>query len=242
MRSHSIWTATVSEHWSGEGTSAAPCLDSAFRQGLLIHSLSLSLCFVLVCSGILHVSAVDKTAGSGGSSSTITISNDSSRLRADEIQEMLLLSAVFAREDQEQEQIICAKQSLQAYVSIVRNQMATPEAAGKLDASEREGVATALAEAEAWLKQREPLLDAAVSPAETIDPADAMLSAADFSAQQSALESVVQPSLKKLFAIETAAAASTAAEGSFQQLLGEAISQMQQASLANKMSAEACME
>ena len=179
--------------------------------------------------------------GVSGSSSTITISNDSGRLRAEEIQEMLLLSAVFAREDQEQEQIICAKQSLQAYVSIVRNQMATPEAAGKLDEGEREGVAMALAAADAWLKQRED----DTAPAETSTESTEILTAADYAAQQTLLESVVQPSLKKLFDIKIAPAEDTGAAApvdSFQQMLGEAISQMQQASLANKMSAEACME
>lgn len=219
---------------------------SLIQCGLSVLLCSALLWFCVFCAralalGILHVSAVDKTPGSAGSSSTITISNDAGRLRAEEIQEMLLLSAVFAREDQEQEQIICARQSLQAYVSIVRNQMTTPEAAGKLDAAEREGVATALAAAEAWLKQREDDV-----PLDTTDP-DVILSAADYAAQQTSLESVVQPSLKKLFDIKLspAAAEDTAAvgaEGSFQALLGEAISAMQQASLASKMSAEACME
>ena len=195
------------------------------------------LVVVVFPPGILHVSAVD--LGDSSNSSHITISNDKSRLSQAEIASMLLMSELFAAEDSEQEQTICAQHSLQAYAAVVRATLQGPEAVAKLDENERAQVAKAVDAAEAWLAAN-PVGAAAAATGETDDDAaPASLSAADFQSQQTALESVCQPSLKKLFAADPAAAGGKDAPEGFQSLLGDALAKMQLEAHADRLQAKA---
>ena len=222
---------------------------------LLPHVLLIALCFVLRCSfsssGILHVSAVDRRDAENASH--ITISNDKSRLTASEISGMLLLSEMFAAEDGEQEQLICAKQSLQAYATVVRNTLAGPQALAKLSEQEREAVAAALEAVDKWLKSKGAATEddgdsQQHSSSSSSSSATPSLCAGDFQSQQTILEAVCQPSLKKLFSMDFASAsasdasAAAAANPDFQQQLGVAISQMQQETQAKRNKGEASAE
>lgn len=176
-------------------------------------------------AGILHVYAGDTTDES--TRSHITISNDKSRLTSGEIDQMILMAKLFQTEDRAQEQLICAKQSLQAYAAVVRNTVAT-DASALLDATEKARVSDQMREVDAWLASREAAA-AAATDAETdgetspdVEPA----TAADFEAKQAELEAVCQPILRKLFA--SGAGTGEAAEPQLQAVLSEALQQLQQ--------------
>jgi molecular chaperone DnaK (HSP70) len=167
--------------------------------------------FDLDSDGILHVSAVDRTNDkSGSNASHITISNDKSRLSAAEIRGMLLLSELFREEDLEQEGLVCARQNLRAYAGVVAATLQGEGVADKLEGGEREAVAQALREVEAWLAEHEDATAASTTAATEGDATTSAaaaaattgvvsLSAADFASRQTNLELVVQPLLKKLF-------------------------------------------
>jgi L1 cell adhesion molecule like protein len=182
--------------------------------------------FDLDSDGILHVSAVDRTNDkSGSNASHITISNDKSRLSAAEIRGMLLLSELFREEDLEQEALVCARQNLRAYAGVVAATLQGEGVADKLEGGEREAVAQALREVEAWLAEHEDATAASTTAATEGDVTTSAaaaattgvsLSAADFASRQTNLELVVQPLLKKLFlggSTGTASSASVSTAG-----------------------------
>jgi heat shock protein 1/8 len=167
--------------------------------------------FELDTDGILHVSAVDKSSISGASSSSaegstnashITISNDKSRLSADEIRSMLLVSDLFAESEAEEEASLVARRGLQIYVESVRKALTESEG-DVLSVDEKENVSKALAVTESWLEEHDP--SSTATSAETDDTTTSSslsASSADISAQQHRLEELIQPSLRKLVQLE----------------------------------------
>jgi len=205
---------------------------------------AIEVTFDLDSNGILSVSAVDKNDSSN--TSHITISADKSRLSGDDIQRMLVLSELFAAEDAEAEQRICAKQSLQAYTTVVRNTCinSTAEHAERLSEEERSAIEKELERVEAWMKQQEIETNTDTNTdaetAATDEPGDTNtttpLTAAAYRDQQENVEAVCQPVLKRLFHMDASGigAVGEAAAGmkqDFHQLLQETMQQMQAADM-----------
>lgn len=209
---------------NGQSTSTRRSSKCVRLERVLI-SLLLPLLFVFrVCPGILHVYAGDTADAS--THSHITISNDKSRLTAQEIDQMILLSQLFQTEDRAQEQLICAKQSLQAYTTVVRNTIDKPGA--DISPPEKENILAQMAAIDAWIKQHEEALaqrasraETDVAPEDSTDEPDAPMTAGAFDAKQKELEAVCQPILRKLFHVSTT-------EDALQSALGEKMQELAQ--------------
>lgn len=188
-----------------------PCCTRGVLKYYLLISHSLSVCsfLYLLSPGILHVSAVDLCDTS--TSSHITISNNVSRLSTGEIQQMLLNSQLFEEEDKQHQLLLCSIQSLQAYISVVRNTCTgTSGASSILTEEEKTFLMGELDKAESWLqiqKNRKNQQEETTDTAEGPSTLEATLTSTTCAARERELERVCQPLLKKIFALDMSSAA-----------------------------------
>jgi L1 cell adhesion molecule like protein len=104
--------------------------------------------FDLDSNGILNVSAEDKKTGK---KNKITISNDSARLSADEIARMVKEAEKYAEEDKKHLATVNAKNSLEGYVSSVKNTVQDPAVKSKISDSDRALLEKKCKEVQAWV-------------------------------------------------------------------------------------------
>ncbi len=98
--------------------------------------------------GILNVSAVEKSTGK---EQKITITNDTGRLSADDIERMVGEAEKYTAEDERQRQRIDAKNALENYAYSVRNSIREEKLAAKISADDKATIEGAVDEAIAWL-------------------------------------------------------------------------------------------
>ena len=104
--------------------------------------------FDLDANGILNVSAEDKKTGN---KNKITITNDQGRLGKDEIEQMIRDAATYAQEDQQHQERVGAKNSLEGYCYSMKNSL-QGELKGKLDEADQKSIEGAVAEVLQWLE------------------------------------------------------------------------------------------
>jgi heat shock protein 1/8 len=104
--------------------------------------------FDIDASGILNVSAIEKSTGK---EQKITITNDKGRLSADDIEHMVGVAETFKAEDERQRQRIDAKNALENFGYSVRNSTREEKLASKISADDKATIEGAVDEAIAWL-------------------------------------------------------------------------------------------
>jgi heat shock protein 1/8 len=104
--------------------------------------------FDIDANGIMNIEASEK---SSGNKKHITIENDKGRLSADDIEKMVNEAEKFKEQDEEQKEIIEAKNTLESIVYQTKNTMSKDEVKSKLDENDIETVNNAVADGESWL-------------------------------------------------------------------------------------------
>jgi L1 cell adhesion molecule like protein len=108
--------------------------------------------FDLDANGILNVRAEEKGTGK---SQQITITNDKGRLSKADIERMVSDAAKFENQDKEQRERVEAKNGLENYAFSMKNTIADPNVAGKIDASDKETISKACDDAVQWLNNNQ---------------------------------------------------------------------------------------
>lgn len=108
--------------------------------------------FDLDANGILNVSAEEKGTGK---KNQITITNDKGRLSKGEIERMVSDASKYEAADQEQRERVEAKNGLENYAFSMKNTMADPNVAAKLDDEEKKTVTDACEEVIQWLQSNQ---------------------------------------------------------------------------------------
>merc|ERR1712054_732646 len=108
----------------------------------------ITVCFDIDASGILNVSAEDKTTGQ---KNKITITNDKGRLSKEEIEKMVQDAEKYKSEDEEHKKKVEAKNALENYAYNMRNTINDEKVAGKIDAADKETITKAIDDAINWL-------------------------------------------------------------------------------------------
>jgi len=135
--------------------------------------------FEIDVNGILKVSAEDKGTGN---KNNIVINNNQNRLSPEEIERMIKDAEKFADEDKKVKERVEAKNELESYVYSLKNQINDKEKlGGKLSASEKETIETAVEEKIKWLE------------------ANANAEVDDFKEQKKSLEETVNPIMTKFY-------------------------------------------
>jgi len=135
--------------------------------------------FEIDVNGILKVSAVDKGTGK---SESITINKDKSRLSEEEIERMVQEAEKYADEDNALRENIEAKNQLESYLYGLKSQVADDSQLGKkISAEDKKTVLDLLKEKISWLDEH------------------ATATKEDYEEQKSAVESVVNPIISKLY-------------------------------------------
>ena len=104
--------------------------------------------FDIDANGILNVSAVEKSTGKNNK---ITITNDSGRLSAAEVEKMVQDAEKYKQEDEKQREKITAKNQLENYAYSVKNTMEDSNVGSKTSEEDRERVLSKCKEVLAWL-------------------------------------------------------------------------------------------
>ena len=104
--------------------------------------------FDVDANGILNVNAVDKTTGR---SNKITITNDKGRLSKEEIERMVADAEKYKAEDEQAAVRIQAKNGLESYAYNLRNTLQDEKISGKIDASDKAKLNSAVDDAIKWL-------------------------------------------------------------------------------------------
>ena len=101
-------------------------------------------------NGILNVSAVEKSTGK---SQKITITNDKSRLSADDIERMVREAEKFKDEDEKMRLKIEAKNTLENYVYSVKSSIMEEKVASKLSDEDKEVINSNIEDTLKWLNE-----------------------------------------------------------------------------------------
>jgi len=104
--------------------------------------------FDIDANGILNVSAEEKGTGK---KNQITITNDKGRLSKDDIDRMVNDASKYEAQDKLQRERVDAKNGLENYAYSMKNTLSEPNMAGKIDASDKQALETAIEEALQWL-------------------------------------------------------------------------------------------
>ena len=104
--------------------------------------------FDVDANGILNVNAVDKTTGR---SNKITITNDKGRLSKEEIERMVADAEKYKAEDEQAAVRIQAKNGLESYAYNLRNTLQDEKISGKIDATDKAKLNSAVDDAIKWL-------------------------------------------------------------------------------------------
>jgi len=135
--------------------------------------------FEIDVNGMLKVSAIDKGTGK---SESITINKDKSRLSEEEIERMVQEAEKYADEDNALRENIEAKNQLESYLYGLKSQVADDSQLGKkISAEDKKTVLDLLKEKISWLDEH------------------AAATKEDYEEQKSAVESVVNPIISKLY-------------------------------------------
>jgi len=108
--------------------------------------------FDIDANGILNVSAEEKGTGK---KQQITITNDKGRLSKADIERMLNEASRFENEDKLQRERIEAKNGLENYAFSMKNTIADPNLAGKLDDADKQTITSAVESAVQWLNSNQ---------------------------------------------------------------------------------------
>jgi len=135
--------------------------------------------FEIDVNGMLKVSAIDKGTGK---SESITINKDKSRLSEEEIERMVQEAEKYADEDNALRENIEAKNQLESYLYGLKSQVSDDSQLGKkISAEDKKTVLDLLKEKISWLDEH------------------AAATKEDYEEQKSAVESVVNPIISKLY-------------------------------------------
>jgi len=134
--------------------------------------------FDLDANGILNVSAEDKGSGKR---SKITITNDSGRLSAEQIQKMVQDAERYKSEDEAATKRIQVKNHLESYVYSLRNSINDNKIGDKMESGDKAKLETAIQNTIKWMEKN--------------DTADI----ATFEAKQKELEMLANPIMSKLY-------------------------------------------
>jgi L1 cell adhesion molecule like protein len=135
--------------------------------------------FDIDANGILNVSASDKTTGK---SNRITITNDKGRLSKEEIERMVSEAEKYRAEDEAAAARIQAKNGLESYAYNLRNSLNDDKLAGKMEASDKSKLESAVNETITWLDNSQEA------------------SKEEYEAHQKELEGIANPIMQKLYA------------------------------------------
>jgi len=133
--------------------------------------------FDIDANGILNVAAADKSTGK---QNKITITNDKGRLSKDDIERMVNEAEQFKAEDDQQKEIISAKNSLESYIFNVKASLDEEQIKNKLSDDEKKTLKSKLDESLAWLD------------------ANQMAQKDEFQDKQKELEGLVNPIMSRL--------------------------------------------
>merc|ERR1712223_350491 len=136
--------------------------------------------FEIDANGVLQVSAEDKGTAT---KEKITITNDQNRLTPEDIEQMIQEAEMFADEDKKLKERVEARNELESYAYLLKNQINDKEKLGaKINDEDKEKIEESVNEKISWLEENQE--------------ADAE----DFKAQKKELEDTVQPIIAKLYA------------------------------------------
>jgi L1 cell adhesion molecule like protein len=109
----------------------------------------INVCFDIDATGILNVSAEDKTAGV---KNQITITNDKGRLSKEEIEKMVQDAEKYKAEDEQVKKKVEAKNSLENYAYNMRNTIKDEKLAQKLTQEDKQKIEKAIDETIEWIE------------------------------------------------------------------------------------------
>jgi heat shock protein 5 len=138
--------------------------------------------FELDANGILKVAATDKGTGK---SNSVVIQNDKDRLSKEDIERMVAEAEKYAEQDKELREKIEARNSLENYAHMLKNQLS--------DSSEA-GLATSIEE-----DDKEAILDAINEVMEWVDENGSSATKDEFEEQKQRIEKVAQPIIDRLY-------------------------------------------
>ena len=104
--------------------------------------------FDIDANGILNVTAVEKSTGKNNK---ITITNDSGRLSADQVEKMVQDAEKYKQEDDKQREKVQAKNELEIYAYGVKNTMEDSNVGNKTSEEDRQRVLSKCKEVLSWL-------------------------------------------------------------------------------------------
>jgi L1 cell adhesion molecule like protein len=108
----------------------------------------IDVCFDIDANGILNVSALEKSTGKANK---ITITNDKGRLSQEEIERMVAEAEKYKAEDDANKNRIEAKNGLENYCYSLKTSISSPEVEGKIPASDKAKLETAISDTLSWL-------------------------------------------------------------------------------------------
>jgi len=108
--------------------------------------------FDLDANGILNVAAEDKSTGK---KNKITITNDSGRLSAEQIQKMVADAEKYKAEDEAASERIKAKNGLETYAYSLRNTLNDTKVADKIDSGDKAKLEKSIKETTEWLEKND---------------------------------------------------------------------------------------
>merc|ERR1712232_682636 len=108
----------------------------------------IDVCFDIDASGILNVSALEKSTGK---ENKITITNDKGRLSQDEIERMVSEAEKFKAEDDANRNRIESKNGLENYCYSLKSSISSEEVAGKIPEDEKAHLDATIEDTIAWL-------------------------------------------------------------------------------------------
>jgi len=108
--------------------------------------------FDLDANGILNVAAEDKSTGK---KNKITITNDSGRLSAEQIQKMVADAEKYKAEDEAAADRIKAKNGLETYAYSLRNTLNDTKVADKIDSGDKAKLEKSIKETTEWLEKND---------------------------------------------------------------------------------------
>jgi len=108
--------------------------------------------FDLDANGILNVAAEDKSTGK---KNKITITNDSGRLSAEQIQKMVADAEKYKAEDEAAAERIKAKNGLETYAYSLRNTLNDTKVADKIDSGDKAKLEKSIKETTEWLEKHD---------------------------------------------------------------------------------------
>ena len=134
--------------------------------------------FDMDANGIMNVSALEKGTGK---TNKIVITNDKGRLSKEEIERMLAEAEKYKAEDEAEAARVSAKNGLESYAYSLRNTISDPKVDGKIDASEKETLKSAIDKTVEWLDSNQTA------------------TTEEFESQQKELEGIANPIMMKFY-------------------------------------------